>query len=80
VLQGGQGVGANGCNDDTEVGRGGMAGEFGDEHRTTGVRSIVVTCHYRQLDWTRKKQIAAVAVLTRYFPLHRTPPTSGYSH
>src|SRR5260221_4213384 len=48
-------------------------------HRTTGVRSIVIRCHYRQLDLTRKKQIAAVAVLTRYFPLHRTPPTSGYS-
>jgi P-type E1-E2 ATPase len=45
----------------------------------TGVRSIVISCHYRQLDLTRKKQRAAVAVLTRYFPLHRTPPTSGYS-
>src|SRR5882762_1325239 len=32
-----------------------------------------------QLDLTRKKQIAAVAVLTRYFPLHRTLPTSGCS-
>src|SRR5216684_8358123 len=52
---------------------------LGGEHRTTGVRSIVIRCHYRQLDLTRKKQIAAVAVLTRYFPLHRTPPTSGYS-
>ena len=59
-----------------------LLGEYpflGGEHRTTGVRSIVIRCHYRQLDLTRKKQIAALAVLTRYFPLHRTRPTSGYS-
>src|SRR6266404_8115692 len=54
-------------------------GKKSGEHRTTGTRSIVIRCHYRQFDLTRKKQIAPVAALTRYFPLHRTPPTSGYS-
>jgi hypothetical protein len=43
-----------------------------------GLRSRPDATLYRQLDLTRKKQIAAVAVLTRYFPLHRTPPTSSY--
>src|SRR5258708_15829925 len=55
------------------------ASMYGGEHRTTGARSIVIRCHYKQHDLTRKKQIAAVTVLTRYFPLHRTPPTCGYS-